>query len=52
MEQLLEDLRKGLKRVLRLDKNFHVYIHGDNSKIEVSEDEKGRFIKLYFEKAE
>jgi len=52
MEQLINDLKKGLKRVLRLDKNFHVYIHGDISKIEVLKDEKGSFIKLYFDKAE
>ena len=51
MEKLFEDLKKGLKRVLRLDNNFHVYIHGDISKIEVLKDEKGKFIKLYFDNA-
>jgi hypothetical protein len=49
MNELIDNLKKGIKRVLKLDKNFHVYIHGDTSKIEVSKDEKGQFIKLYFD---
>ena len=52
MEKLIADIKKGCKRMLKLDKNFHVYIHGNNSKIEFSKDEKGGFVKLYFEKAE
>ena len=52
MEKIIEDIKKGFKRVLKLDKNFHVYIHGDFSKIEILEDEKGKFIKLYFDNAD
>ena len=38
------------KSVLKLDKNFHVYIHGNNEFIEKGVDEQGRkFYKLYYE---
>jgi len=38
------------KSVIKLDKNFHVYVHGDRSKIERGEDDFGRkFYKLYYE---
>lgn len=38
------------KSVLKLDKNFHVYIHGDRNKIERGMDEQGRkFYKIYYE---
>jgi hypothetical protein len=38
------------KSVLKLDKNFHVYIHGDRDLIERGVDEDGRkFYKIYFE---
>lgn len=38
------------KSVLKLDKNFHIYIHGDRDKIEKGVDERGRkFYKIYFD---
>jgi hypothetical protein len=38
------------KSVLKLDKNFHIYIHGDRDKIEHGVDDKGRkFYKIYYE---
>lgn len=38
------------KSVLKLDKNFHIYIHGDRNKIEHGVDENGRkFYKIYYE---
>ncbi|MEZ4737936.1 MAG: nucleoid-associated protein [Flavobacteriales bacterium] len=38
------------KSVLKLDKNFHIYIHGDRNKIEHGVDESGRkFYKIYYE---
>lgn len=49
MDKIISDLKMGLKKLIRLDKNFHIYIHGDASKIEVEKDEKGYFMKLYFE---
>ena len=39
------------KQVIRLDKNFHVYVHGDKTKIEEGVNEKGKFLKLYFNEA-
>ena len=42
------------KSVLKLDKNFHVYIHGDKSLIEKGYDERvGKsFYKIYFDEEE
>jgi len=38
------------KSVLKLDKNFHIYIHGDKKLIERGTDEVGRkFYKIYYE---
>lgn len=38
------------KSVLKLDKNFHIYIHGDRNKIEQGVDESGRkYYKIYYE---
>jgi len=38
------------KRVIKLDKNFHIYIHGDKDLIEQGVDKDGRkFYKIYFE---
>lgn len=38
------------KSVLKLDKNFHIYIHGDRNKIERGVDESGRkYYKIYYE---
>ncbi|HYG53197.1 MAG TPA: nucleoid-associated protein [Flavobacteriales bacterium] len=41
---------KIFKSVLKLDRNFHVYIHGDRNMIEQGVDKDGRkFYKIYFE---
>jgi len=38
------------KSVLKLDKNFHIYIHGDRQLIEKGVDDSGRkFYKIFFE---
>lgn len=38
------------KSVLKLDKNFHVYIHGNRDLIERGEDQNGRkYYKIYYE---
>jgi hypothetical protein len=40
---------KVLKSVLKLDKNFHVYIHGDRDLIERGQEKDGRkYYKIYF----
>lgn len=38
------------KSVIKLDKNFHIYVHGDRKMIETGQDEKGKYYRLYFEK--
>lgn len=39
------------KSVLKLDKNFHIYIHGNRELIEQGIDESGRkYYKIYYEK--
>ena len=41
---------KSFKSVLKLDKNFHIYIHGDRSKIQKGTDPDGRkYYKVYFD---
>ena len=38
------------KSVLKLDKNFHIYIHGDREKIEKGQEADGRkFYKVYYD---
>jgi hypothetical protein len=43
-----------LKSVLKLDKNFHVYVHGDRDRIERGYDEATglNYYKIYFEEEE
>ncbi len=42
--------QRVFKSVLKLDKNFHIYIHGNRDLIEKGVDENGRqYYKLYFE---
>ena len=46
----VKNYNKVFKSVLKLDKNFHVYIHGDRSKIERGVDDNGRkYYKLYYQ---
>ena len=40
---------KIFKSILKLDRNFSIYIHGDRSRAERGEDEKGRFYKFYYD---
>lgn len=48
--QAVKKEARGFKSVLKLDKNFHVYIHGDRSLIERGTDNEGRkFYKIFFE---
>ncbi|HKL03487.1 MAG TPA: nucleoid-associated protein, partial [Cryomorphaceae bacterium] len=40
---------KDYKSVLKLDKNFHVYIHGDRGQIEQGQEADGRkYYKIYY----
>jgi hypothetical protein len=40
---------KIFRSILKLDKNFSIYIHGDRDRAEKGEDEKGRFYKFYYD---
>lgn len=48
--QAVKKQAKVFKSVLKLDKNFHVYIHGDRSLIQQGVENDGRkYYKIYFE---
>lgn len=49
-QEALKKKERVFKSVLKLDKNFHVYIHGDRSKIEKGQEPDGRkFYKIYYD---
>lgn len=49
-QQTVKKQSKIFKSVLKLDKNFHIYIHGNRDLIEQGVDEKGRkYYKIYYE---
>ena len=38
------------KSIIKLDKNFHIYVHGDKNKIEKGTDHEGRkYYILYYD---
>jgi hypothetical protein len=48
--QAVKKQARVFKSVLKLDKNFHIYIHGDRELIEQGVDKDGRkFYKIYYE---
>lgn len=47
-ESAVKKQSKGFKSVIKLDKNFHIYIHGSQNLLEQGEDEKGKFYKIYY----
>jgi hypothetical protein len=38
------------KSIIKLDKNFHIYVHGNRNLIQQGSDENGKFYQLYYEK--
>jgi hypothetical protein len=49
-EQAVKKQARVFKSVLKLDKNFHIYIHGDRELIEQGTDEHGRkYYKIYYQ---
>jgi hypothetical protein len=48
-ESAVKKQARSLKSVIKLDKNFHIYIHGDRELIELGEDKNGKFYKVYYE---
>lgn len=49
-ETAVKKTQRHFKSIIKLDKNFHIYIHGDRKMIEQGQDEKGKYYMLYFEK--
>ncbi len=48
--QAVKKQARAFKSVLKLDKNFHIYIHGNRDLIEQGVDEKGRkYYKIFYE---
>ena len=48
--QAVKKQSRVFKSVLKLDKNFHIYIHGNKDLIQFGRDEDGRkFYKIYFD---
>lgn len=41
--------QRYFKSVIKLDKNFHIYVHGDRKRIETGQNEKGKYYRLYFD---
>ena len=37
-----------IKKVIKLDKNFDIYIHGNSELLEQEEDKKGKYYKVYY----
>lgn len=48
-ETAVKKQQRHFKSIIKLDKNFHIYIHGDRKMIETGQDEKGKYYRLYFE---
>lgn len=49
-DQAVKKNNKFFKSVIKLDKNFHIYVHGNKEMIENGTDEQGRrYYKLYYE---
>lgn len=48
-EAAVKKQQRHFKSVIKLDKNFHIYVHGDRRMIETGQDEKGKYYRLYFE---
>jgi nucleoid-associated protein YejK len=47
--QAVKKNAKVFKSVLKLDKNFHIYIHGDRSMIEKGEDAGRKYYKVFYD---
>lgn len=47
-EGAVKQQSRSYKSVIKLDKNFHIYVHGDRTLIEQGIDERGKFYKVYY----
>ncbi|MCQ2294473.1 MAG: nucleoid-associated protein [Bacteroidales bacterium] len=48
-ESAVKKQARAYKSVIKLDKNFHIYVHGDRELIEQGEDERGKYYKVYYD---
>ncbi len=48
-ESAVKKQARAFKSVIKLDRNFHIYVHGNRELIEQGEDEKGKFYKVYYQ---
>ena len=48
LERVTEEKMRTFS-VLKLDKNFHIYLHGEKDKMENGTDENGKFLKLRYD---
>ena len=39
---------RAFKSIIKLDKNFHIYVHGNSNLIHQGADENGKFYKIYY----
>ncbi|MDR1984460.1 MAG: nucleoid-associated protein, partial [Prevotellaceae bacterium] len=49
-ESAVKKQSRVFKSVIKLDKNFHIYVHGNQNLIEQGVDNNGKFYKIYYEK--
>jgi len=47
-ESAVKKQARMFKSIIKLDKNFHIYIHGDRHLIEQGADERGKYYKVYY----
>lgn len=47
-ENAVKKQARVFRSVIKLDKNFHIYVHGNRDLIEQGEDEKGKYYKVYY----
>ena len=51
-DEAVKKQARSFKSVIKLDKNFHIYVHGNSNLIEKGSDEKGKFYKVYYTEEE
>ncbi|MFA6806597.1 MAG: nucleoid-associated protein [Bacteroidales bacterium] len=51
-ESAVKKQARSFKSVIKLDKNFHIYVHGDRKLIEQGQDERGKYYKVYYREEE
>lgn len=49
-EGAVKKSQSKFKTIIKLDTNFHIYVHGDRNLITQDKDENGQFYKLYYQK--